>query len=150
MEPGYTLFKAQNVGGPSYIVIVDRAGEVVWYSSDVTLADVRQLPNGDLFIPLTTTMYEINMLGQTVKSWVVPAGWKVNNHDGVPTDHGTILYLSDTNRVVTNFPTSVTDPNAPHQTTNVWYQPVIEISATNAALLNAWFPIDMLDPRRIS
>src|SRR5437660_1921230 len=137
MEPGYTLFKAQNVGGPSYIVIVDSAGEVVWYSSDVTLADVRQLPNGDLFIPLTTTMYEINMLGQTVKSWVVPAGWKVNNHDGVPTDHGTILYLSDTNRVVTNFPTSVTDPNAPRQTTNVWYHPVIEISATNAALLNA-------------
>jgi hypothetical protein len=95
-------------------------------------------------------MNEVNMLGQTVRTWVVPTAWRVNNHDGVPTDHGTILYMSDASRVVTNFPSSATDPHAPAITTNVLWQPIIEISYTNAALLNTWFPIDMLDPRRIS
>ena len=150
MEPGYTLFRGQNNGGPGYVIIVDNVGEVVWYSSTSTVLDVRQLANGDLFIPLVTTMNEVNMLGQTVRTWVVPAAWRVNNHDGVPTPHGTILYLSDASRVVTNFPTSATDPNAPTRTTNVLHQAVVEISYTNAALLNTWLPIDILDPRRIS
>jgi hypothetical protein len=139
-----------NNGSTAYVIIVDRDGEVVWYSSTSTVLDVRQLANGDLFIPLVTSINEVNMLGQTVKTWVVPTAWKVNNHEGVPTDHGTILYLSDASRVVTNFPTSATVSNAPTATTNVLYQTVVEISATNAALLNTWSTIDMLDPKRIS
>ena len=150
MEPGFTLFRGQNNGSPAYIIIVDSAGEVAWYSAIATVLDVRQLANGDLFIPLSTNLVEINLLGQTVKSWAAPANWPVNIHEGVPTGHGTILYLSDATRVVTNFPTSSTNPNAPLATANVAYQPVIEISATNSALLNTWFPIDMLDPKRIS
>jgi len=150
MEPGYTLFRGQNNGAAAYIIIVDSAGEVVWYSSVATVLDVRQLANGDLFVPLATSMVEINMLGQTVRTWAAPAAWPVNIHDGVPTDHGTILYLSDASRIVTNFPTSAIDPLAPAATTNVWFQPVVEISAANAALLNTWSPFDMLNPRRIT
>jgi arylsulfate sulfotransferase len=151
MEPGYTLFRGLNNGSQAYVIIVDSAGEVVfWYPSIASVLDVRQLANGDLFMPLVTTMTEVNMLGQTVQTWVVPTAWRINNHDGVPTDHGTILYLSDASRVVTNFPTSATISNAPTATTNVQYQTVIEISYTNAALLNVWHTIDLLDPRRIS
>src|SRR4029077_15803913 len=76
--------------------------------------------------------------------------WLVDQHDGVPTPHGTILYLSGASRVVTNFPSSATNSNAPAATTNVLYQAVIEMSATNSTLLNVWHTIDMLDPRRIS
>jgi hypothetical protein len=149
MEPGYTLFRGLNNGFPSYVIIVDNIGEVVWYSPIATVLDVRQLPNGDLFFPTTFAMNEINLLGQQVQTWTVPVEWKVDSHDGVPTDHGTILYLSNAGRTVTNFPTSSTNPTAPTQTTNVNYQPVIEISATNSSLLNVWHPIDFLNPLRI-
>jgi arylsulfate sulfotransferase len=150
MEPGYTLFRGQNNGGAAYVIIVDQQGEVVWYASLATVLDVRQLANGDLFIPLITTMNEINMLGQTVKTWTAPSGYSINNHEGVPTDHGTILYFSDFSRVVTNFPSSSTVSNAPAITTNVLYQKVVEISATNSSYITNWSTIDMLDPHRIS
>ena len=66
------------------------------------------------------------------------------------TGHGSILYLQDALESVTNFPTSATNPDAPLTTANVLYQNVIEISATNAAVLNTWTPINVLDPARIS
>ena len=61
-----------------------------------------------------------------------------------------IKNLSDAVEVVTNYPTSMTNPLAPLATANVKYQKVVEISATNAAVLNTWSPINELDPRRIS
>jgi hypothetical protein len=150
MEPGYTLFRGQNNNNSKgYLTIVDSSAEVVWYSGVTSSLDVRQLSNGDLWIPALNSILEINMLGQTVKTRILPSG-KPYNHECYLTDHGTILYLSDATRVVTNFPTSATNPNAPARTTNVWHQPVIELSATNLAVVNTWLPIDMLDPRRIS
>lgn len=150
MEPGYTLFRLVNHNPPkNYLVIVDNSGEVVWYSSRTSTAEVRQLGNGDLFIPLTTNFVEINLYGDTIRSWNVPAGLNIDFHDGFLTDHGTILYLNDASRTVTNFPSSATNPNAPRQTTNVMYNRVIEISVTNSSLLNIWSPIDVLDPTRI-
>jgi arylsulfate sulfotransferase len=150
MEPGYTLFRGQNNSAPAFVIIVDNAGQLVWYSSVQSTLDVRQLANGNLFIPLAETINEVNMLGETVQTWTVPDGWLVDHHDAVPSQHESILYLSGASRVVTNFPTSATDPKAPTATTNVLYQAVIEMSATNSELLNVWHTIDMLDPRRIS
>jgi arylsulfate sulfotransferase len=151
MEPGYTLFR---VGVHNelywYVVIVDSAGQVVWYNVAPSTADVRRLDNGDLFMPWTTNFVEMNLLGQIVNSWVVPANLPINLHDGVPTDHGTILYLSDAVMVVSNYPSSMTNSNAPRTTANVRYQKVVEISATNAAVLHTWSPINTLDPRRIT
>jgi len=56
MEPGYTLFRgANNNGGVGYVTFVDNTGQVVWYSSAIpTYLDVRQLDNGDLFVPNTS------------------------------------------------------------------------------------------------
>ena len=151
MEPGYTLFRIQNQNTfRAYVGIVDSVGEVVWYSGLRTTSDVRQLANGNLFIPLITNFVEVNLLGNVVRSWNVPAGLNINLHDGVPTGHGTILYFSDASRVLTDFPSSATDPGAPLQTTNVLYNRVVEISATNASRLNLWSPIDFLDPRRLT
>ena len=111
MEPGYTLFCVYMHNGTTwYVVIVDNAGEVVWYNMAPSSSDVRRLDNGDLFMPWTTNFVEMNLLGQTVNSWFVPlTPLGINAHDGVPTDHGTILYLSTAKEVVNNYPTSMTN-----------------------------------------
>jgi arylsulfate sulfotransferase len=74
----------------------------------------------------------------------------VNAHEGLVTSHGTLLYLSDVSRSVSNFPTSDTVSNAPLETTNIDDNPIVEISYTNGVLLNAWSPLDMLDPTRVT
>jgi len=158
MEPGYTLFMIENnTAGTEYVTIMDNSGEVVWYCpwtlNDLDDIDVRQLSDGDLFIeeeaPLNRFL-EVNLLGETVHIWSAPSEYPVNFHDGVPTDHGTILYLSHASRTVANFPSSVTNSNAPLETVTVDDNPVVEISATNSALLHAWSPLDLLDPTRVS
>lgn len=157
MEPGYTLFIIQNrTGGKTYVAILDNSGQVVWYcpspagSSDL---DVRQLDDGDLFIPQqppANNFLEINMLGQTVRAWPAPLGYPVDGHDGIPTDHGTILYLSDLTNSASNFPSSATVSNATLITTQEYDNPVVEISATNSALSNVWSSLNLLNPTRVT
>jgi arylsulfate sulfotransferase len=151
MEPGYTLFRVE-IGNAyvGYAIIVDSGGEVVWYGAVPAISDLRRLDNGDLFMPSTNNIYEINLLGDTVRIWKPPTAAPLNDHEALPTDHGTILYFSDVKMAVTGFPTSLTDPNSPPATATIDCQNVVEISATNAALLNTWSPVSVLDPRRIS
>ena len=156
MEPGYTLFIIQNrTAKTSYITMMDALGEVVWYCPAPALADldVRQLDNGDFFIEEPSPLNrfrEINLLGQTVNTWSAPAQYPVNNHEAILTDHGTILYLSDVSEVVSNFPSSTTNAQAPRVTATVDDNPIVEISATNGSLLNVWSPLDMLNPTRVT
>jgi hypothetical protein len=159
MEPGYTLFRgANNNQKVGYVTFVDNQGQVVWYSSKVpSLLDVRQLNNGDLFVPSSTytNFVELNLLGLTVNKWTTPTNLSLNYHDAVLTDHGTILYINDQGRLISGFPSSATDSNAPTQTTMVQYNQILEMSATNpspahAPLLHSWSLIDMLNPLRIS
>lgn len=156
MEPGYTLFTIQNrTAKTSYITMMDSAGEVVWFRAAPAAGDVdvHQMANGDLFVeeqnPLNRFL-EINLLGDLVNIWQAPNRYPVNNHEGLLTDHGTILYLSDVSRMVSNFPSSATNPQAALETTNVDDNPVVEISAADGALLNAWSPMDLLDPTRVT
>ena len=153
MEPGYTLFRAEmhsNANG--YAMIVNTGGEVVWYGNIPAISDVRFLENGHLFMPSPafTNIQEIDLLGNQVKSWPAPPGFSVNDHEALPTDHGTILFFSSTTEVVSNYPTSVTISNAPLATATISYQEVVEISAADASLVNTWSPITVLDPRRVS
>jgi arylsulfate sulfotransferase len=157
MEPGYTLFiTGINSGGNHYITIMDNSGEVVWYTPwTLNDVDVRQLDNGDLFMEQenpSNNFVEINMLGNTVNTWNAPAGYPVNEHDGVPTDHGTILYISDASRSVSDFPSSFGYPNTNYmlETATVDDNPIVEISATNSSLLNTWSPFDLLDPTHVT
>lgn len=151
MEPGYTVFRASNNNAPGYVTIVDNQGQVVWYSSQPTAIEVRPLANGDLLIPTSDMagFSEFNLLGDPVQTWTAPPGLPVDMHEALLTEHGTVLYINDTQRVVTNFPSSNTDPSAPLVVTNVSCNQIVEISATNSALLNTWSLIDMLDPARI-
>ena len=153
MEPGYTLFIIENKSSNKfYITMMNNAGEVVWYCpAPVNFdLDVLQLDNGDLFITEDSNRFtEINMLGQIVNTWLPPVGLPIDIHGGVPTSHGTILYLTDVTNSVPNFPTT-TASNAPLATVKVENNPVVEISMTNAALLNTWTPANLLNPTRIT
>ncbi|HVM49126.1 MAG TPA: aryl-sulfate sulfotransferase [Candidatus Acidoferrum sp.] len=151
MEPGYTLFNViVHKSTYWYVTIVDSSGQVVWYDMAPSTADVRFLDNGDLFMPWKTNFIELNLLGQIVNSWLPPTSLPIDVHDGVPTGHGTILYLSDAIESVTNYPVNMTDPHALRTTATISYQKVVELSATNASLLHTWSPISVLDPERIS
>ena len=154
MEPGYTLFRVvDNSALVSYVTLMDNAGEVVWYSSDAqvpTTLDVRQLADGNLFIPLVTNFTEVDLLGNQIQSWLVPNNLNIDSHDGVPTDHGSILYINDSSATVPGFPTSVTISNAPTETAIVEGNAIIEMSSANGALLNNWSLLDLLDPVRVS
>ena len=155
MEPGDTLFvMLRNYSQTgAYIIVMDESGEVVWYrpwtANDL---DIRQLDDGNLFMQQqnpSNNFVEMNMLGNTVRTWTTLPGYPVNSHDGVPTSHGSILYLSDVPEVVSNFP-SGTAPNSPLITTRIDDNQVVEISATNSALLNVWSPLALIDPTRIT
>ncbi len=155
MEPGYTLFTLVNRDfNSNYVTIVDNSGAVVWYNGPWPSADVdvKQMDNGDLFFvdAASNRFLEINLLGNVVHTWNGAAGYPINAHDGVPTEHGTILYLSDQRETVQNFPTSDTIPNPSLTTATIDDCPIIEISATNDTLLNTWSPLTMLDPTRVT
>lgn len=154
MEPGYTLFRVGNqTAHAGYVTVVDNSGEVVWYSGLPAAMEVRQLMNGDLFFPLNnrTAFAEVNMLGQTVKTW--KALYPVDPHEDFPTGHGTFLYLSKIQALYTNFPSSVADPRAPFVATNVTCYWIFEMSEGNLLSLsirNIWPLGSMLDSTRVN
>lgn len=162
MEPGYTLFIIHNRNGNSaYITIMDALGQVVWYRPALQASDIDayQLDDGNLFIheqPPANQFVEMDLLGNTIRTWTPPAGYPINSHDGFITGHGTILYLSDVSAVVTNFPNvslpiqANTATNWSLKTVTVDDNPVVEISATNGALLHVWSPLGILDPTRLT
>lgn len=161
MEPGYMLLVISHTASRfgSYITILDNYGNVVWYSpapapaTSTAYADVRQLENGHLFLqlaPPSNEFIEMDMLGEIVRTWQPPAQYPINLHEGIVTSHGTILYLSDVGEVVSNFPSSDTLSNPPTKTVVVDDNPIVEISVTNSELLNAWSPLSLLDPTRVT
>jgi hypothetical protein len=164
MEPGDTLFIIQNRSRNSaYITIMDNSGQVVWYSPVLQAddIDVEQLADGNLFIhedPPANRFVEMNLLGNIVQTWNPAPGYPLNSHVGFITDHGTILYLSNVSEVVSNFPdyaswpitTNNSGTNPPLKTISVDDNPVVELSATNGALLHVWSPLGILDPTRLT
>lgn len=150
MEPGYTLVRVElHTAGSGYAMILDSAGEVVWYSNIPAYVDVRMLENGHLFMNTQTNFMEMDLLGNLVSAWPAQPDYPINDHEALPTARGTILYLSDATMVVTNFPSSSLS-NAPLVTATISYQNLVEISTHDASLVNTWSPVTQLDPRRIT
>ncbi len=141
MEPGYLLFLIENkAGSVFYIAMMNNAGEVVWYTPAPKAFDddVLQLADGNLFITdIRNEFLEMNMLGQIVRTWLPPVGTFIDIHGGVPTDHNSILTLTDVTNAIANFP-STTVSNAPVKTVNVFENQAIELNYTTGALTNSW------------
>ena len=151
MEPGYTLFRCVvnnfNIG---YLTIIDHNGEVVWYSTLLSSHDFRQLSDGNLLMGKTTGFAEVDILGQTLKTYPIVAGFSADPHENLPTERGTILYFSEKSTNVVDFPSSATDPTATPKTAAVGYDWVLEVSTNNGATIGRWNLLEMLDRGRIS
>ena len=152
MEPGYTLLDKFTRGKPgmpdsslpSYAIIVDDAGDVVWYSTLGANA-MQQLPNGNLFY-LDGNILEVDLLGN-VRQGITPAAGELH-HDLFRTTNGTLLSLGSERVVVYGYPSSYTDPNAPTRNVYVEDTPVVEF-LPDGSLLQSWKLTDILEPTRI-
>jgi len=149
MEPGLTMIDCFNRGSdprPRWTVIIDHAGDVVWYS-DRCLSAVRQLPNGKLIARINESLYHMDMLGNLVLTVLQDPGDGLH-HDLEPTPHGTYLSLTRRSVEVEDYPTSDSDPKAPTQTATIRDEPVVEFFA-DGSLRREWGLVEMLDETRI-
>ncbi|MCL1595757.1 MAG: aryl-sulfate sulfotransferase, partial [Actinomycetia bacterium] len=163
VEPGLTLFPVYRFtpGTSKYVVVVDIAGDVVWYNeSDEIFVDVRQLSSGNLL--MTRDKYgivEMDMLGNVIREWhsdnrstapsgTIPVAADSIHHEVVPLLGGNYLTLSSEVRMYEGYPTSETDPIPRSGPTNVVGDVVIEFAA-DGSVVNETKLLDILDPFRI-
>ncbi len=170
MEPGVTLFDVtrrgedgENVEDYRMLVIVDDRGEVIWYHRDYHGGgDARRLRNGNLlYLGGGARAVEIDMLGNVVQHWHANQAdpetvWPGSTHVDTATFHhevaelpsGNLLTLSRDARVIDDFPTSESDPNAPPAPSTVVGDVIVEF-ARDGTILHEWSLLDILDPYRI-
>jgi arylsulfate sulfotransferase len=151
MEPGFTLTdrftRSHPIHGPTYSMILDERGEVVWYGAIGGIAMIR-LANGNLMYRDYDKVYEGDLLGDVARIIPLDDPGLATHHDLFPTQDGTYLTLTQTIALVEGYPTSVTDPTAPTQTAEVQDNPVVEFAA-DGSLLHMWRLMDLLDPTRV-
>ncbi len=174
MEPGVTIFNvngrwdANGRSSPenfSPAIIVNDEGEIIWYYLPGThrVHDVRRLENGNLIYevwPGTDGMVEIDMLGNIHRRWhftgtaknPAPGSIAVEtdsfHHDFAELPNGNFLLMSSEHRVIEDWYTSETDPNAPRANANVIGDVVVEFTP-EGEVINEWSLFDILDPYRI-
>ena len=174
MEPGVTIFNVngrwdtENNSTPanfSPAIAVDDEGEIVWYylPGNHRVHDVRRLANGNLVYevwPGTDGMIEIDMLGNIQRRWhftgtakdpapdSIPVGTDSFHHDFVELPNGNFLLLSTEHRVIDDWYTSETDPDAPRAPANVIADLVVEFTP-EGEVIDEWSLFDILDINRI-
>ncbi|MCK4586691.1 MAG: aryl-sulfate sulfotransferase, partial [Gammaproteobacteria bacterium] len=164
MEPGYTLVEVVPEGSKNkefgaLIIIVDHAGEVVWYTTGSRFTDVRQLANGNLIFLVGNKVRIINMVGDIIKEWrasKVKRKKKIKgtvatrsfHHELFPMENGNFLVLSVEKKNILNFPTSETNAKAPKEKALVAGDLVVEFDP-DGNIVNSWSMLNMLQPQRI-
>jgi arylsulfate sulfotransferase len=154
MEPGLTMF---GIGSFS-TVAVDAQGVVRWYV-DGLFPDIRQTEDGLFIGRRAGGAREIDVLGNVTRSWYptsqgsppLPGSLPVTStsdfhHDLFPMKNGNFLTLTKDQKLVTNAPTSYTDPNVTSRT--ITTDVVIEFDP-NGTVVHSWNLADMLDTSRI-
>ena len=132
---------------PTYTIIVDNAGDVVWYS---TLGDITnyQLEDGTLLYRKENDVINVDMLGNEIRRVTLNDPGTGLTHDMLPTVNQTYLSITIQQATIEDFPASDTDPNAPRKTAKVEDNPIVEFDS-KGNLLNTWPLVDMLDTSRI-
>ena len=163
-EPGVTLFGTRNKNlSASYLVIVDAAGDVIWYLDVDTGTFVKQRANGNLVTISSdrTRILEIDLLGRTVRTWYAARATATPPEGGIAVDvftfhndvfevesAGTFLTSSDIVRFIDDFPTDENDPSV-RATVPVLDEPIVEF-AQDGTIIRTWNFLDLLKPTRIS
>ncbi len=132
---------------PTYTIMVDDAGDVVWYS---LLGDITnyQLEDGSLLYRGGNDVISVDMLGNEIRRVTMDDPGTGLTHDLMPTVNQTYLSITIQQATVEDFPTSDTDPNAPRRTAKIEDNPIVEFDS-KGNLLNTWPLVDMLDAGRI-
>jgi len=175
IQPGVTIF---NVNGRwdadgnstpanfSPAIIVDDDGEIIWYYLPGVhrVHDIRRLRNGNLVYtvwPGTGGLVEIDMLGNIQRRWhfagtaknpaagSIPVETDSIHHDYAVLPNGNFLLMSSEHRVIEDWYTSETDPDAPRAPANVIGDLIVE-STPEGEIVNEWSLFDILDPYRIA
>lgn len=172
IEPGVTMLnvKGWNDGTElvfGLIVMVNNEGEVVWYyyTPDNGIEDVKRLSNGNLLYDngpggKIWELIEIDMLGNIVQRWhgtgsgmeAAEGSTLVDldtfHHDVLEIPNGNFLTISSKPRVIEDFPTSDSDPDAPTGTATLIGDVIAEFSR-DGTVIRSWELLDILDPYRI-
>jgi len=171
MEPGVTMFNVfqlpSGLGGPAaptaVLYIVDERGEIIWYyRSELEVGDVRRMSNGNLLFSTgdASLGVEIDMLGNVVQQWhavgtatdvpegSTPVEMGSLHHELAEMPSGNLLTLSSELRVVQDFPTSESDPDAAPGLASVIGDVIVEFSR-DGTIVREWKLLDIMDPYRI-
>ena len=134
-----------------YTIIVDNAGDVVWYSSLGGITNY-QLEDGRLLYWIKSKtksdVIAIDMLGNEIQRITLDDPASGLTHDMFPTADQTYLSATIQQATIQDFPTSDTDPNAQRITAKVEDNPIVEFDL-EGNLLHIWPLVDMLDTSRI-
>jgi hypothetical protein len=171
MEPGVTMIEMSRWDEKgdtirefgTAVYILDDAGEVVWYyHSDDGATAVIRLDNGNLlYYSYSKYIVEMDMLGTIVGHWhatgladdvpegSIPVEVDSFHHEATRLPNGNTLVLSSDPRVLDDYPSSSTDPDAPRETATVIGDVLVEF-APDGTVVKQWFLHDILDPYRIS
>ena len=152
MSPGFTVFdrllRAPGSTLPTYTIILDDEGDVVWYSS-TGAQGTSKFMNGNLWWPGSVSR-EVNLLGLVSREInlsepeIEESG---THHDWFPTLENTIISPSTRFIEVDDYPASTDDPSVT-QTAQIEDNPIVEFDEFGSQF-NQWNLSDMLDVRRI-
>ncbi len=175
VEAGVTLFNVngrwgangkQTPAGFAPAVIVNNAGEVVWYylPEGHKVHEIRPTAHGTYTYeiwPGSGGLVEIDVLGNVLRRWhfkgtaqniaegSIPVETDTIHHDYIDLPNGNMLVLSSENRVVEDWYTSETEAMAPRADANVIGDVIIEMTM-EGEVLREWKLHDILDPYRIA
>ncbi len=173
MEPGVNLFnikwwgedgREKNLG---LIVIMDDQGDIVWSyrNDDDSIDDIRRLSNGNILYTNSPAgdlwrLTEIDMLGNIVQRWhangtqkeVIEGATLVDtdsfHHEVIELPSGNFLGLSSELRVIEDYPSSDTDPDAAPAAASVAGDIIVEF-ARDGTVIRQVALLDLLDPHRV-
>ena len=146
--------------GWGLILALDAKGDVRWYYiSQRRVAGIKPSPDGTLlFTTEDQRVVKIDMLGNIIRQWypekrrLGPAagateitGLQTLHHEPSITPWGTYISMSAHGREILDYPSSVTDPQAPRKPTMVMGDKIVEFNADGKVVWE-WDAFDHLDP----
>jgi arylsulfate sulfotransferase len=166
MESGYTfipvLKQTTNDEMTGKHVAIDAQGEVVWWQ-ELEFADQFRLQNGNLltfYDERFESFVEMDMLGNVVRRWhaanlgdegpadSIPVSIDTVHHDLIELPSETFLVLSSEPRTYDDYPTSVTDAEAPLKTTTIIGDVIVEFRKDGSVVRESKL-LDLIDPYRL-
>jgi hypothetical protein len=157
IEPGVTL-----TGASSYVMAIDDAGRVVWFTDlGEGAEDVRRLDDGNLLINLSNHIVavEIDVLGNELRRWhaarsssgtpgSIPIDIDSFHHELGELPGGDRFTLSTELKTYSNYPTGELDPTPQTGPQSVVGDVVVQF-APDGTVVRRYSLLDRLDPYRL-